>query len=1628
VGPRARHGGKGVSEVQRSRLLGSAVRVLAQEGFERLTVARVTGGARMSRRTFYELFEDREDCFLAVFEDALAHAEAVVRDAYERERGRSWRDRVRAALTALLSLFDERPELRSVLIVDALVAGPRVLARRAQVLERAGGALHRDATSSQRGGRGDLPPLVGEAVVGAVFGLLYARCLEGLSVSVLGLRGTLMGIIVLPYEGPGATRAEVRGSRTFSSGRREARGSRTFSSGRREASSGLKSPTRLADFQARDPLADLPMRMTYRTARVLSVIAEHPGMSNRTIGELAGLSDQGQTSKLLQRLQKLGLIHTTGDGHAHGEPNAWHLTPRGQEVERAVRISPGGDDDARRSSGGARGVAAMRLTGGRVTLVAAIAAAAFALASTPAMAAKEYVLCGSCTFGSEGSEPGKFNGPTSVAVNDSTQVLTEPAAGDVYVVDKGNDRVERFSASGEYKGQFDGSGEYEVEGKKEKGSPPPTGKFLEPEGLAVDNSSSPFAGDVYVADVSHNVVDRFSAVGKYEGQLAGTCPSPGTCSSTELIRFGQLHGVAVDPAGNVWVYETEGEEKGRADEFTAAGETVRSFDTHRRALPGLAVDVHDDIYVVSGEEKALKFLPTGEEAPGFELGEEVTGVALAPAAAASVANDLFIDQGGSIQRYGPFGEVPTGLPEKFPNEGLASSSGLALNAAGFVYASEHGADNVEVAKYLTFPTLGAASAFSVGETSATLHAGVNPEGLALTACRFEYVTDSVFAQEGFSNPGTTSCVPAASEIPADGNLHAVTAVIAGLQVRTKYHFRVTASNTNGARSSTEATFFTPGEPVIEAESVGGITPTGATVQSRIDPSGLPTTYRAEYGPTSVYGSGTAEIDLGAAEAGVGAPVQLKQLEPGTSYHVRIVATNALGTVRSEDFTFATGQSGESLGSMLPDGRVYEVVSPPGDQNAYVPERGQDEDLSTTRPFRASADGTRLAYVGEPPGIGGSGTSSNGDGDTYLATRAMTGGWTANDIEPAGTGLNIQYSTFTSDLSAAVIWSNGPAGEPPLVAGTPAQCFVLYSRNNTTGVIASLFGEPTSFGHCGHPVLAGITANGAAFFLQTEAALVPEIASTEPAEKPVTFGGSPSNFCEEACNLYMVAGGKLSVINIVDTETVAAAYGAPPASPNEPNFSNAVSSDGSHVFWTDLAAGANREHIFLRENGAITIPVSQGAAHFWTATPDGGFAFYTEGEQLWEFDSQGAPGHQRTLLAGEGARVEGVIGASSDGSRLYFVADGVIPPATNAEGKSAAPGQPNLYLYDEGHTRFVATLSLKDNNVEGPLQGSGREYGDWRAGLAAPTATVTTDGESVAFSSILPLTGYNNRAEEEGAVPIPEIFVYDAEADEGRGKLLCASCNPSGLPPRKELGETTGLEQGDLEKLYQMGAFVPHLTFLPSYAVRWMSSNGGRVFFDTSQELVSQDTNHRQNVYEWERDGEGTCHVERGCVYLLSGGAGADDAYLIDASENGGDVFFTSRFLLAPQAENENIKVYDAHLCTSSAPCSLQTSQSCIGTGCQGVPPAAPIFATPASVTFSGSGNLTPSSGLVPSKAAKSKSLTRAEKLAKALRRCEKRYVQLRSKKKRESCERIAHKKYGASPSRHSRIFKRGAHR
>lgn len=313
--PRAR-----VVEIQCSRLLAAAASVVDERGFSHTTVAHITERARVSRRTFYDLFDDREDCLLAVFEDAVGLVRREVLAAAGAAGG-DWRGRVRAGLWAILSFLDREPVLARVCIVQTLRSGTRPLKRREEVLAELARVLDEGRDESARGGA--CPPLTAEGLVGAVSTILYGRLSHGSPEPLTDLFGELMEMIVLPYLGPAAARRE------------HARA--TPAPVPVIGASGAEAGILVGDGHGdRDPLAELPMRLTYRTARALEAVADSPGVSNRAVGEHAGISDQGQISRLLSRLQRLGLVANGGVGHAHGEANAWTLTETGGRVVRSI--------------------------------------------------------------------------------------------------------------------------------------------------------------------------------------------------------------------------------------------------------------------------------------------------------------------------------------------------------------------------------------------------------------------------------------------------------------------------------------------------------------------------------------------------------------------------------------------------------------------------------------------------------------------------------------------------------------------------------------------------------------------------------------------------------------------------------------------------------------------------------------------------------------------------------------------------------------------------------------------------------------------------------------------------------------------------------------------------------------------------------------------------------------------------------------------------------------------------------------------------------------------------------------------------------------------------------------------
>jgi AcrR family transcriptional regulator len=311
----SRRGDVLVSQTQRARVLSSAVIVASELGYGEMSVARITANAGVSRRTFYDLFEDREDCFLAAFEETVSRARDLMLAAYGQERG--WAAQTRKALIALLAFLDEQPGAARLLVVDSLKAGARVQRQRAEILRELSGVLHQ--TGSRARGARELPTLTSEGVVGAVLTVIHTRLSENSKATLVGLAGELMGVIVLPYLGAAAACREVE------------RPAPSFP--RRKAGAH-------AGGGAGEVLTGVPMRITYRTLLVLAVIAEHPGASNRQIADEAGVSDQGQISKLLARLEGLDLIHNDGPGYTSGEPNRWRLTAHGERVQSATTTQP----------------------------------------------------------------------------------------------------------------------------------------------------------------------------------------------------------------------------------------------------------------------------------------------------------------------------------------------------------------------------------------------------------------------------------------------------------------------------------------------------------------------------------------------------------------------------------------------------------------------------------------------------------------------------------------------------------------------------------------------------------------------------------------------------------------------------------------------------------------------------------------------------------------------------------------------------------------------------------------------------------------------------------------------------------------------------------------------------------------------------------------------------------------------------------------------------------------------------------------------------------------------------------------------------------------------------------------
>jgi hypothetical protein len=694
--------------------------------------------------------------------------------------------------------------------------------------------------------------------------------------------------------------------------------------------------------------------------------------------------------------------------------------------------------------------------------------------------------------------------------------------------------------------------------------------------------------------------------------------------------------------------------------------------------------------------------------------------------------------------------------------------------------------------------------------------------------------------------------------------------------------------------------------------------------------------------------------------------------------------------------FRTGHS-----AALPDCRAYELVAQGiqpffetfgGELNAARATAIVGAEKGTVASDASTASGLAFFSTFAPPG-------STTDGPFYLTSRGPNG-WSQpqNLIPPQQTETSntcLPYMVdWSTNLERGVLADGFTSGastcgadEPELIPGEPRGAQNLFLRDSSSGSYqlidqAPLSGAPSTALYEGGSRNLGLVA------FAEEAELTPEA--------PVgldyyVWAGSADRL------LTILPDGEATKGAIVN----AAAFGT--NDPRSPTFSHAIAPNGSRIEFTgaegNLYSRVNpgAAQSSFGEAGECSEPsractVQIDASE--TAEPGGGGVFQgSAGEggedvlfsdenhltsdstaatgepDLYEYDFSKPAGERLTDLtvdsnAGEHANFRGYVGNNEIGSSndyIYFVATGVLAANKNSAGAKAVSGAPNFYLVHGGMRKFIATLN------------SGEDSCDWEN--ACMTARVSLNGQYVGFDSLEQLTGFDN-LDARTSEPDQEIFLYDAEADS----LSCASCGTTAAAPTSP---------ASIRQPEENAIKVP----IPLHLQRNVS-NTGQVFFDTKNHLLEAVRNEVSNVYEY----------EGGQLHLLSSGTAEAPSYFYEASSDGGDVYLITAQALTSASNSVELAIFDAKVDGGFPASSAANSEPCKGESCSGPQSIAPRPPAISSTSTSGSGNLEP----VVSKPPAVRSLTSAQKLAKALKSCRAK----RNKHKRDICEAQARKRYG----------------
>jgi hypothetical protein len=672
-------------------------------------------------------------------------------------------------------------------------------------------------------------------------------------------------------------------------------------------------------------------------------------------------------------------------------------------------------------------------------------------------------------------------------------------------------------------------------------------------------------------------------------------------------------------------------------------------------------------------------------------------------------------------------------------------------------------------------------------------------------------------------------------------------------------------------------------------------------------------------------------------------------------------------------------------SANPDGRAYELASPPdkngGDVVGEITRTGAADVEGPGLPMAVTftsqtafgdvrGTGSVTQYLSERDGRPGTpGWSTHG---IIPAQDALSFGGTANALEPA-------YVAFSPKLTHGVLQAWSPLTHDPNVANVEN----LYRRDD---VRAHGVGFYTLLSSC--PVC------------DSTATPLPDMTAVD--QYPAFGGGSDdlSNVVfESRWNLTADATGnsfKLYKASPLGLRLLADPTGA--GCPGGTTCSIAgqgahftynphvVSTDGSRVTYTTPATedgqvqvdtGVNASRIYQfddrgtpdpSDDTSVQVNASErtdcadglscqgtlepdpnGAAPalFWAASADGSRVFFTSAEQLTDDPARQTPrlylwhrapdihGHHLTLMdvnrnpVDPTRQVDGVIGASDDGHRVYFmtlgqlVNDPQLPTGPNAYiylWRDDLPGGPTIQYVGE-----LARRNDEDANLNPALS------------VARKAARVTADGKFLLFeaSDGSGLTGYdhgtcvsnsNNSANDKCS----EVYVYSADTQT----LACASCRSDGVPATADATLSAAIGVGYIR-------LTRHLN-------RAISADGRRVFFTTAEALLPEDRNGKKDVYEYDTPDRS--------VHLISSGQDDADSVFMDASADGGDVFFLTRERLIGWDQDRNYDIYDARI-GGGFP-DRPVAVECTGDDCSSHSAGTPAALLPGSAAFVGPGDVT----------------------------------------------------------------------